>query len=601
VLLATVFFRCGATYIILGRRAAPSKRLSLDLMTQQDTDATLARTRIDGGFSFALAAFAIGLGLLAVLERVGLPDMALKASVGALVFCEFVVIAALLRTMRPVDFYVGGRALPPPYAGLAYAGLAAGLFLPFLPPLPHGVGLNSLIAGFCAGLFCAVFLTGPYLRRCGAASIADLVGSRFSNPVARIVIAGITATCAGLVAIGGYEIALRALLTATGASRPFGVVVLGLLLVLLIVPGGLSGVIWLASGAAVVALAALGLPQALPILRETIPSAALARFDTLSGAQQNLPIEPAIVAALALGLGALAPLFGPAVASRDRGLRSGFFATFFIGIIAVLAALTVVHSTLALDSALVGHGPGQLPPEILAASAQGAVSICGIQSASSAAIAGTCASETDFSGVLRQQDITADARYLLEDLPVLRHSGPMLAGLAAVFAIALGVAVAAAGVQSFATSLGHDVFHPQRRRYGPASRRLAFARALALLLIGFCAAALGNGADADPRPFIGLALTISATLLAPLVGLTLVRRATSMGALVAMLVAALVMSTFVYTHGWTWPPEELASNVIFAALDGILAGILVSFLLRQDFLAAPPALPAPKEEPFGPD
>jgi cation/acetate symporter len=567
----------------------------------QDTDATLARARIDGGFSFALAAFGIGLGLLAVLERVGLPDVALKACVGALVFSEFVVIAALLRTMRPVDFYIGGRALPAPYAGLAYAGLAAGLFLPFLPPLPQGVGLNSLMAGFCAGIFCAVFLTGPYLRHRGAASITDLLGSRFSNPAARIVIAGIAATCAGLLAMGGYEIALRAFLATTGASRPFGVIVLGLLLVLLIVPGGLSGVIWLSSGAAVVALAALSLPQALPLLRETIPWAALARFNAITEAQQNLTIKPAIIVALALGLGALVPLFGPAVASRDRGLRSGFFASFFIGIIAVLGALTVAHSTLALDSALVGQEPSQLPPEILAASEQGAISICGIQSGSSTAIAATCAAETGFNGVLRRQDITADARYLLEDLPVLRHSGPMLAGLTAVFAIALGVAVAAAGVQSFATSLGHDIFHPQRRRYGPASRRLAFARALALLLIGLCAATLANSAESDPRPFIGLALTISATLLAPLVGLALVRRATSMGALVAMLVAGLVMATFIYTHGWNRPPGELASNVVFAALDAILAGVLVSFLFRQDFSGAPPPLSAPKEEPFGPD
>ena len=105
-------------------------------MTQQDTDAALARARIDGGFSFALAAFAVGLGLLAVLERVGLPDAALAASVGVLVFAGFVTIAAILRTMRPVEFYAGGRELPAPYAGLAYAGLAAGLFLPFLPPLP---------------------------------------------------------------------------------------------------------------------------------------------------------------------------------------------------------------------------------------------------------------------------------------------------------------------------------------------------------------------------------------------------------------------------------------------------------------------------------
>jgi cation/acetate symporter len=571
-------------------------------VTQQDTDATLARTRIDGGFSFALAAFAIGLGLLAVLERVGLPDSALEASVGVLVFAEFVIIAGILRTMRPVDFYAGGRALPPPYAGLAYAGLAAGLFIPFLPPLPQNLGLSSLFVGFGAGLICAVFGTGLYLRHRGAVSIADLAGSRFPHPVARIVIAGITATCAGLVAMGGYEIALRAFLAATGVSRVLGAAMLGVLLILLIVPGGLSGVIWLAVGGAVVTLAALGLPQGLSMLRETnLFAAAMARFDAVSGAQQNLPIEPAVVAALALGLGALAPLFGPAVASHDRGsaLRGGLFACAFTWIIGVLAALAMAHSTLALDTILVGHEPSQLPAEILAASENGGISICGVRSGTSTVIAGTCADEPDFNGVLRPQDIGADGRYLLENLPVLRGAGPTLAGLAAVFTIALGISVTAAGVQSFATSLGHDVFDTKRRRYGLASRRLAYARALAILLIALCAGAADAGL-ADPRQAIALALTISATLVAPLLGLTLLKRATSLSALAALLVAALVMSAFISTHGWNWPPVELAANEVFAALDGFLVGVFVSFLPGR-FSIARPVVPAPKDEPFGPD
>ena len=572
-------------------------------MTQQDTDAALARTRIDGAFSFALAAFAVGLGLVAVLERVGLPDAALEASVGFLVFAEFVIIAAILRTMRPVDFYVGGRALPAPYAGLAYAGLAAGLFLPFLPPLPQGLGFNSLAVGFCAGLIGAFFVTGPYLRGCGAASIADLAGWRFPHPVVRIGIATIAAICAGLVAIGGYETALRAFLAATGANRIFGAAVLGILLVLLIVPGGLSGVIWLAVGGAVVTLAALGLPAALSMLRETIPlTATIARFDVVSGARQNLPIDAAMVATLALGLGVLAPLLGPAVASRDRGgaVRGGLFAFLFIGVIAALAAFTMARSTTANDAILVGHEPGKLPAGILAASEHGEIAICGIHSGASAEIAQACAAEPGFNGVLRLQDIGADAGYLLENLPLLRGSGPTQTGLAAVFAVVLGIGVAAAGVQSFATSLAHDIFHPKRRRYGPASRRLAYARALAILLVSFCAATLATGA-VDPRLAIALAVTISAAMAAPLLGLIIVRGATSIGVLTALVVAALVMSGLIFLHRGNWPPEELAGHAVFAAIDGFLAGVFVSLVRRGDSLLTRPAGPAPKDEPFGPD
>ncbi len=562
-------------------------------MTEQDTAASLLRTRIDGGFSFALATFAVGLGLLALLERVGLPDSALKACVAALVFSEFLIAIALLRTMRPAEFYAG--TLPPPYAGLAYAGISAGLFLPFLPPLPQSVGFFSPAAGFALGLFGAAFATGPYLRHCGASSIVDLAASRFPYPGARIAIAVIAALCAVLVTMGGYGVALRAFLAVTGANSAFGATVLGILLVLLIVPGGLSGVIWLAVGTAVVTLAALGLPLALSATRETTPlSVALARFGEVSGTGQHLPTEPAIMATLALGLATLAPL--PVLGSRDRAgtLRSGFFAFVFVGLIAALATLTMARSTLALDAALVGRAPANLPADVLAASRHGAISICGINSAVSSEIAAACGSEAGFSGILRLQDVGVDARYLLENLPSLRHVGPTLAGLAAVFAIALGIGVAAAGVQSFATSFGHDIFAHKRRRFGPASRRLAYARGLALFLIAGSAIGLTHGAD-DPRLCIALALAISAALVAPLVALTVVRQATSLGALAALLVALLVIAAFVLTHHGAWAPDEIARNAIFAALDAFLAGVFVSLLSRRK----PPAVSQEtRDKPF---
>lgn len=573
-------------------------------MTQQDiSDAYVARARIDGGFSFALAVFAIGLGLLAVLERVGLPDRLLRFCVGAMIFSGFVTIAGLLRTMRPADFYAGGRNLPAPYAGLASAGLAIGLFMPFLPPLPKGIGLASLAAGFCGGLICALFATGPYLRRSAAFSIADLTGSRFPFPAVRLAVALLAAACAGLVAVGGYEIAVRALIAATGASRALGTALVGVLLLFLVIPGGLAGVIWLAAGAAVVTLAALGLPPALSMLRNaTLWTAGFPRFAEMTGSQPNVPFQPPVAIAIALGTAALTPLFGPAVASRDRitALRSGPFAFVFVGLVAALAVVTVAGSMLALDATAVGRAPTKLPAEILAASEHGGITICGVQSGVLRILTGSCVAEGGFDGILRPEDIGASTNYLLENLPALRQAGPTLAGLANAFAIALGLAVAAAGIQSFSTSIGHDAFHPNRRRFGPATRRLAYARALAISLTAACGAYLAAG-PANPRIFITLALGISATLVAPLLALTLVRRATSRDALVTLVVSALVMGHFIFTHFPAWPPAEFASNAIFAALDGLLAGVFASFLHGRRSVTAPRlALPAP-DEPLGPD
>ena len=572
-------------------------------MTQKDgSDAYSGRASIDAGFSFALAAFAIGLGLLGVLARVGLPGALLRFCVWAVIFSGLAVIAVRLRTMRPGEFYAGGRNLPPAYAALAYAGLAAGLFLAFLPPLLPGVGFASLAVGFAAGLTCALCVTGPYLRRSAAFSIADLVGTRFPHPLVRCAIAIIAAGCAVFVALAGFDIALRAFIATTGVGRSLGIAIVGVLLVLLSVPGGLSGIIWLAAGATIVSLTALGLPAALNLFHESpLWLSGIARFAEMSGASTAPPFNPAIAIALALGLAALAPLFGPSVASGGRipALRAGPLAVFFLGALAVLSVLTLTRATHALDAALIGQEPAKLPAQILTASRAHELSLCGIASDDVQTIAGACAAEPGFTQTLRARDIGASAAYLLENLPSLLHLGPVLTGLASVFAMTLGIAVAAAGIQSFTTSLGHDIYHPHRRRFGPVSRRLAIARALTILLIVLCGAFLEHH-HADPRNLILLATIFSASLIAPILVLTLVRRVTAFDAGAALAVAIVLMAHFFFTHRQGWPIAALAGNAIFAALDAAIAGFFASLLHRRAIAPAGPALPPPGQL-VGPD
>ncbi len=433
------------------------------MMQKHNSDADFGRASIDAGFSFALAAFVVGLGLLAVLARVGLPDTALRFCVWAMIFAGFVVIAARLRTMRPAEFYAGGRNLPPAYTALAYAGLAAGLFLPFLPPLLPNVGFSSLATGFALGLAAALCLTGPYLRRSAAFSIADLVGMRFSHPLVRCAIAGIAAACAVFVALAGYDIALRAFIATTGVSRGLGIFIVGLLLVLLIVPGGLSGVIWLAVGATIVSLTALGLPATLALLQHIPLEFGMTRFVQLAAIEPAPAFNPAIAVALALGLSALTPLFGPSVASDGRitALRAGPLAVFFIGALALLSLTTLSRASHALDDSLVGQTPQAATQSF--GTARG-LTLCGTTTGGN--IATACTRQKDFDKTLRPQDIGASAAYLLENLPDLTHLGAVLGGLASIFAMTLGIAVAAAGIQSFTTSLGHDIYHPSRRRFG---------------------------------------------------------------------------------------------------------------------------------------
>ncbi len=576
-------------------------------MTQHEiSDAQIDRARIDGGFGFALAAFVLGLGLLAILDRIGLPDDMLRIGVLGLIFAGLIVIALWMRTMRPADFYAGGRRLPASYAGLVFAGSGFALFLPFLPPLQQGISFASVALGFGIGFLCLLFVTGPILRRSGCYSIADVIGARFPLLAVRVPVALLIGFCAACVALGGYEIALRGLVATTGIDRPTGAAVVGGLLIFLVIPAGLSGVIWISAAAAIVMATALALPLGLGLVSGQPPvlpmfgdpglwSKAVADFAIVTGADREAGFQIPIVIAFGFGVSMLAPLFGGAVASRDEATarRCGLVGTVWLVLGACLAAATLAGAVLALQTAVSGHVPSSLPAALLAASGHGEIAICGLHTHEAAALIGACAGKAGTGQALSIQDISSTGADLLMILPLLRGSEPTLARLAAVFMTVLGMGLAASGIQSFVTSLAHDLKPAQRRR-GPVSRRLAFARAVAIA-VSVAASFWLAGRSVDARFLFTLALMLSAALVAPLLVLAFIPQATSLGAFAALCVASFVMARFFVYNAATMPLESLATDVAFAAFDGLAVGFFVAFLPKKNAAAPTAASAAPSD------
>lgn len=549
------------------------------------SDAQNDKARIDGGFSFAVSAFVLGLGLLAVLDRIGLPDELLRIGVLALIFCGLAVIAVLRRTMRPQEFYVAGRCLPSAYAGVVFAGASFGLFLPFLPPLPE-VSFTAIAVGFGLGCLWLLFAIGPLLRQNGAYSFADLVARRFPIFAVRLPIVLAVAVCAGAVAFAGYEMGLQSLVAASGMDRGGAAVLLGLLLILCVVPGGLSGVIWILAAAAVIAVAALvlplglglftGAPLASPIIGDQMLWVqGLSDFARVTGGPAQTSLELPVVIAFAIGLSLLQPLASAAVASRDLAAawRCGLTGTVWLIAGTLLVSATLAGATLALKADVSGQAVANLSPGLLEASGHGAVAICGAHTADPVVLAMACGTHAQ---ALQLSDVGSTGLGLLTSLPLLRGIEPTLARLATAFMIVVGLALAAAGVQSFLTSLAHDLLAPRRRHLGPASRRLAVARALAIGLI-VCAGVWLSGHSVDPRALVTLAIMLSVAILAPLFGLALMPKTTNLGAFAALCVAGFVIVHFVYT-GTLISTSALASEALFAAVDGLAIGLFVSFL-----------------------
>jgi hypothetical protein len=178
---------------------------------------------------------------------------------------------------------------------------------------------------------------------------------------------------------------------------------------------------------------------------------------------------------------------------------------------------------------------------------------------------------------LQLQDVRSTGLDLLTSLPLLRGTEPTLARLAAAFLIVVGASLAAAGVQGFLTSLAHDVRAPRRRHLGPASQRLAVARALA---IGFivCAGFWLADHSVDAHLVTTLAIMLSVAILAPLVALSLLPQASHLAAFAALCVSGFVTIHFFVYAGTPISTLGLATDSIFAAADGLAVGLFIAFL-----------------------
>jgi hypothetical protein len=157
--------------------------------------------------------------------------------------------------------------------------------------------------------------------------------------------------------------------------------------------------------------------------------------------------------------------------------------------------------------------------------------------------------------------------------------------------IVLGLALAAAGTQSFVTSLAHDLLPLRQRRRGPASRRLTIARALAIGFI-ICACLWLPTAVLDPRVLFTFAVMLSAAIVAPLVLLALMPQSSSLSAFAALCVSTFVIVHFFATNSAEVSLVQFASDTIFAAADGLAVGLFISFLPKRK---PPVQSPAPVE------
>ena len=191
--------------------------------------------------------FIIFIGLMAILEQMGLAADTIGILFVAFTVVIYATIGWLSRTMQVDAYYVAGREVPPVFNGMAtaadwmsgasFVAMAGGIYM-------GGHAYLAFVVGWTGGYVLVAALMAPYLRKFGCYTVPDFIGTRYGGNVARF--------CAVLVLTVASFTYVTAQINATGtiASRalhiPFEVGVwfglLGILLCSML--GGMRAVTW---------------------------------------------------------------------------------------------------------------------------------------------------------------------------------------------------------------------------------------------------------------------------------------------------------------------------------------------------------------------
>ena len=287
--------------------------------------------------------FIIFIGLMAILEQMGLGADTIGILFVAFTVVIYATIGWLSRTMQVDAYYVAGREVPPVFNGMAtaadwmsgasFVAMAGGIYM-------GGHAYLAFVVGWTGGYVLVAALMAPYLRKFGCYTVPDFIGTRYGGNVARF--------CAVLVLTVASFTYVTAQINATGtiASRalhiPFEVGVwfglLGILLCSML--GGMRAVTWTQVAQYIVLIVAYLVPviwmsnkQGFGIIPQLVYGDAVARLGELETLHQVGVLKP--VEAVA-GLKALTV---PHAAAGATAMDSWRFVTLTLCMMAGTASL----------------------------------------------------------------------------------------------------------------------------------------------------------------------------------------------------------------------------------------------------------------------
>lgn len=538
-------------------------------------------------YGYYTVGFLVFVVFMAILEQIGVPNRVIGYLFVAMTISIYAVIGVLARTAQVSQYYVAGREVPPVFNGMAtaadwmsgasFVGMAGSLYI---------LGYDGLafVVGWTGGYVLVAILLAPYLRKFGAYTVPDFLGSRYGGNAARLI--GIVILfCCSFTYVTAQTYA-TGIITSRFLQIPFEwAVFIGLTGILVCsMLGGMRGVTWTQVAQYIVLIVAYMVPVIILSYQVTgVPIPQLMYggvLDKITALEQSigvskLTVEPfthynplnffGLIVCLMLGTASLPHIlmrFFTTPSVRSARLSVGW-ALLFIFFLYFTAPAYATFAKYEIYANVVGSQITDLPDWVTLWSNVGLLTVA----------------DGNSDGILQLAELKINRDIVVLATPEIAGLPYVISGLVAAGGLSAALSTADGLLLAIANAFSHDVYYRMVNPKADAETRLIVARVL-LVIIAFGAAMLARTKPADILSMVAWAFSIAASGLFPALVLGIWwKRANTAGAISGMLVGFGVCMW--YLVGTRYGGMDLIFGIgnISAGLFGIPAAFITMIVV----------------------
>ncbi len=524
--------------------------------------------------------------VLAILEQLGVPDKIIGYAFVVVTVGVYALIGILSRTAQVSQYYVAGRQVPPVFNGMAtasdwmsgasFVGMAGSLYV---------LGYDGLafVLGWTGGYVLVAVLLAPYLRKFGAYTVPDFLGTRYEGNTARII-GIIVLFCCSFTYVTA-QVYASGIIASRFLGLPFEVAVFfglaGILVCSML--GGMRAVTWTQVAQYIILIIAYLIPVIILSAKVTgVPIPQLMYGDILQRiadleVQQGIEkshltpfatYDPlnffGLIFCLMLGTASLPHVLmrfftTPSVRAARQSVG---WALFFIFLLYFTAPAYAAFAKYEILQNVVGQQISTLPEWV---SIWGDIGLITIKDTG--------------DGILQFSELSINRDVVVLATPEIAGLPYVIAGLVAAGGLAAALSTADGLLLAIANALSHDIYYKMINPNADTKKRLAIAKVI-LLFVALIAAITASTKPSDILSMVAWAFSIAASgLFAPLVLGVWWKRTNRQGAIAGMLAGFII--TMIYLVGTRYGGMDLWFGVrnISAGLFGIPVAFIVTIVV----------------------